>query len=94
MGRSDFFRPGSWNNVCQQCGLVFKAEDISLEWDGLRVCPKCLDYRHPQELVRPVVDPTPPRWTSPQVDNFLTNLGGGDAYRVLDSYQIDSTTLG
>lgn len=93
MGRADFFKPGSWNAVCQQCGLKFKADDILLEWDGLRVCERCLDYRHPQELVRPIVDPKPPLWSSPQIDNFLV-VGGGDAYRVLNSYPTNSMTLG
>lgn len=63
MGGEDYFAPGQWNAICDQCGQKFKSGAILREWDNLRVCSDCLDPRHPQELIRPVVDPVPPPWT-------------------------------
>lgn len=52
MGRADYFKDGDWNSVCQQCGKKFKFSKLKKQWDGILACPKCYDYRHPQEFVR------------------------------------------
>lgn len=54
MGKADYFLPGVWNFVCDQCGEKFKSPKARFEWDGLIVCERCLDPRHPQEFVRGV----------------------------------------
>lgn len=75
MGRADFFKPHSWNVICDRCGAKRKAEDVALEWDGLRVCrDRCLEFRNPQDFVRPVPDKQTPPWTRPEGgDTFVTN---------------------
>lgn len=65
-GSHDYYEEGSWNVVCDRCGLKFKAEELQKEWDGLMVCNKCWEPRHPQEVVRPIVDPKNPPWTRPK----------------------------
>jgi hypothetical protein len=67
-----YYRRGSWNAWCQKCGLKFKAEDVHEQWDGLKVCYKCHDDRHPQDLIRGVADQQAVAWASPeQPDIFV-----------------------
>ncbi len=42
---------GHWVE-CQSCGFEFRAYDIQKRWDGLYVCKKDFEYRHPQELIK------------------------------------------
>lgn len=92
MGRTDYFAPGQWNFECDQCGFTWKSDDGRLEWDNLRTCPRCLDPRHPQELVRPIVDPKPIPWSRPQSDVFIRV--GGTTSRVVDGALLDRLTMG
>lgn len=46
--------------VCQLCGRDFRAQDIRYTWDGLKVCKKDWESRHPQELIKPIVDQPQP----------------------------------
>jgi ribosome-binding protein aMBF1 (putative translation factor) len=52
MGKADYYLSGSYNFICDQCGKKFKAKDMKKQWDGLEVCPRCFDYRNPQDFVR------------------------------------------
>lgn len=56
MGKADFLKLGDYNGICQQCGKKFKASNLKRQWDGVIACPKCWDYRHPQEFVRAKAD--------------------------------------
>jgi hypothetical protein len=65
-GPNDYLKLGSWNCICQRCGVKRKAEDISKEWTGLLVCTdRCLDFRHPQDFVRVKPDDQQVPYTSP-----------------------------
>jgi hypothetical protein len=61
---------GEWRAVCDSCGFEFLASELKLRWDGMRVCDKDWETRHPQEFVRarPERDPLP--WTRPAPDSF------------------------
>ena len=64
-GKADHLELGSWNLICQRCGVKRKNYDIEKEWTGLFVCrDKCLDFRHPQDFVRPTIDDTSVPFTS------------------------------
>ena len=52
MGNADFFAPGDFNRICDQCGRKCKASNTKKQWDGLIVCLDCYDPRHPQDFVR------------------------------------------
>ncbi len=53
MGRSDYFKKGDFNRICDRCGLKMKASETRREWTGLIVCTDgCWEARHPQEKVR------------------------------------------
>jgi hypothetical protein len=92
MGRADFFAAGSYNAVCDQCGGVFKAYDILLQWDNARVCQSCYDPRHPQDFVRPIPDPKPPSWT--RADTGMPTAATPGPSQVVDGAPIDSTKMG
>ena len=50
--------PGSFNAICDVCGLKFKGSELSRRWDGMMVCKWDYEPRHPQEFVRAVQDVT------------------------------------
>lgn len=53
MGRSDYYKPGDYNRICDRCGLKKKASETQEEWNGLIVCSDgCFEERHPQDFVR------------------------------------------
>lgn len=53
MGRADYYKPGDFNRICDQCGLKRKASETRENWRGLIVCSDtCYEPRHPQDFVR------------------------------------------
>ena len=56
MGRSDFYKPGDWNVICDRCGMKRKASECRTTWDNLFVCRECWMPRPPQDFVRGVPD--------------------------------------
>ena len=69
-----YYKRGSYNAWCQRHGGKVKAEDLRLEWDGLRVCKACFELRHPQDMVRGVVDLMGVPWSAPEgQDEFILN---------------------
>lgn len=68
-----YFRPGTWNCVCQVCGVQFKSDQMLKRWDGLLVCKRDFEVRHIADFIRP----TPERAGVPfiadePVDVFVT----------------------
>lgn len=71
------YRKASWNGLCQACQFKFKAEELTLRWDGLRVCKGCFEVRHPQDFIKIKADKMTPPWTSPRpADVFIEDLLG------------------
>jgi hypothetical protein len=69
-----YLKKGEYNAWCMRCGGKFKASQLSKEWDELWVCQRCFEDRHPQDMVRGVVDLQATPWASPEIpDNFLLN---------------------
>lgn len=74
--RTTWWESGDWNAICDVCGFKFKASQLRLRWDGLRVCDTDWESRHPQELIRPIPDQPALPWTRPEGnDNFVTLSG-------------------
>lgn len=67
MGAADYWLPGAWNFICDQCGEKFKSTKAQFEWDGLTVCRQCLDPRHPQDFIRPFAE-RPVPWVRASMD--------------------------
>lgn len=66
MGRADYYKPGSWNAICYECGFKRKGDELLRYWQGYFLCERCWNPRQPQDFARTLPDnPTPP-WTQPQ----------------------------
>jgi hypothetical protein len=44
--------PGNWKVTCHVCGFWYPSSEIRKRWDGLLVCPKDYETRHPQTLIK------------------------------------------
>jgi len=54
--RNPGFRPGGHWVECQRTGRTVRVQDIRKEWTGLLVAKEEWEPRHPQELIRGIVD--------------------------------------
>lgn len=60
--------PGTWKVVCDVCQIQYPSSAIKRRWDGLMVCEKDWETRHPQTLynykshtsVPDIIRPEPP----------------------------------
>lgn len=50
------FYSGDWNLICDSCGKKIKASEAKHRWDGLIVCSKDYETRHPQDFVKAKTD--------------------------------------
>lgn len=48
----NYWKPGDWNAYCDTCGFKFKASMLRKRWDGMYVCSKDWETRHPQDFLR------------------------------------------
>ena len=67
----DWYKPGTWNALCDVCGFKRKSDQLIERWDGMMVCRPsvkqgCFETRHPQELTRPIPDQKALPWTNPE----------------------------
>lgn len=62
-----WWKNGDWNALCDVCGFKYKSSELKLRWDGLMVCNKDWELRHPQDLIRPLPPEKAPNWTRPDV---------------------------
>lgn len=56
---------GKWNAICDVCGCKFKSSDLMQRWDGLMVCSKDFEARHPQDFLRVRTDTPAIPWSRP-----------------------------
>lgn len=47
-----YYRPGENRSCCPVCGKEYRASEYRKRWDGLWVCWKDYEERHPQDFVR------------------------------------------
>jgi hypothetical protein len=93
--------PGTWKTVCDVCGFWFPSEDLKDRWDGLKVCAKDWEIKHPQLTIRVPPEHVAPPWTRPDPpDSFVPGssctLWGRSAYADLataDCAQADYSLL-
>lgn len=65
--------PGDWNAVCDVCGFEYKASELKDRWDGLKVCDKDWETRHPMDFIKAPRGEKPLPWTRPEpTDQFVT----------------------
>lgn len=61
---------GSYNAICDVCGLKYKASDLKKRWDGAMVCEWDWETRHPQEFIRVKPDSSALPWTRSENDGI------------------------
>ena len=69
---NSYYAPGEWNAVCDRCGFEYKSSELKRTWDGLMVCSKDWEPRHPQDFVRGVKDPQSVPWTRDEGPDVFT----------------------
>lgn len=42
--------------ICERCGFKVPFQQLTTEWNGLRVCPECWEPKHPQLTPRTAAD--------------------------------------
>lgn len=67
------YKPGDWKANCDVCGFTFKASELKDRWDGLKVCDKDWEQRHPMDFIKGPEGEKPLPWTRPEpTDRFTT----------------------
>ena len=65
--------PGNWKVVCDVCGFQFPSGDTLERWDGLRVCNKDYETRHPMDFLRVSAETAIPSYVRPEpTDQFVS----------------------
>lgn len=72
MPNHNYYAPGLFNFVCDECGLVFKSSEGILRWDGAWVDARCFETRQPQDFVRAVPDNQSTPWARPRAFVFMS----------------------
>ena len=79
----NWYQRGSANAICDVCGEKFKLSQLQKRWDGLWVCSKDFEERHPQDFLRarkeslylPITKPRPADEFTGPVCTVFTKLG-------------------
>ena len=65
-------RVGTWRVVCDVCGFRFLNTEVRKRWDGLIVCDRDFETKHPQLMLRvPKENITPPFIRPEPADVFI-----------------------
>jgi hypothetical protein len=70
---NSYYAPGENNVICDRCGMRFKSSQVKRTWDGLYVCEKDWETRHPQDFVRSVKDDQTVKINKPRVEPVFTD---------------------
>lgn len=66
--------PGTWRAICDVCGFEFPSNEIKDRWDGLKVCPKDWEIKHPQLSIRVRAETIAPPWVRSQPEDVFTSV--------------------
>lgn len=67
------WEPGRWSAICDVCGFRFHSNELRDRWDGLKVCEKDWEPRHPQDFLRAKKETISPPWVRPEVADTFNN---------------------
>lgn len=71
---NNYYKPGTWNALCDVCGFKHKSDELKKRWDGLMVCKHDWEPRHPQDLLRVPREQISVPWTRPQPEDVFTDV--------------------
>lgn len=82
---NNYYKKGSWNVVCDVCGVQYKSDEVRKRWDGLIVCERDWEPDHPQKFLRVKSDghPVPFIRQEPEIDhtqNYVCYLYARSSY--------------
>lgn len=88
--------PGNWKVSCHVCGFWYPSGDIKKRWDGLLVCPKDYETRHPQTLIKIKAETAVPTFVSKDVfpDEFIHVCDIQDVSPYADMAEADCARVG
>ena len=69
-----YFLSGQWNSICDRCGFKFKSAELRKDWQGLMVCEKDYETRHPQDFIKVRPEKAIPDWTRPRTQDVFTHV--------------------
>jgi hypothetical protein len=76
MGRADFYKNGDYNAICDECGKKYKFSQLKKRWDGLYVCEREWEPRHPQDYLKGIRDNMSVPISRPEAGNsFIDQIG-------------------
>lgn len=61
-----YYKPGTWNVICDVCGFQFKSDELRKRWDGLYVCTDDYESRHILEFFRGCTETSRVTYTRPE----------------------------
>lgn len=65
------YRAGEFYRDCEVCGFTYLASQTLRRWDGLFVCVKDWELRHPQDFVRGKADKQRVPNPRPEPDDYF-----------------------
>lgn len=77
-GAKDYRSDCRQNAICDVCGFKFKASELRLRWDNLRVCSDDMEQRHPQDLIKAKADRQATPWSRPQPELQFREMAPSD----------------
>ena len=73
-GKADYLELGSYNVVCFECGMKFKASVMRRNWQGYWVCPPHWEPRNVQDFVKGIPDFQTPPWVQPRPADVFVDV--------------------
>ena len=64
-----WYKKGSWNCLCDICGVQYKADQLRKNWKGLYVCPSDYETRQPLEFIRARSEDTSVPFSRPESED-------------------------
>jgi len=65
------YEAGKYNCICDRCGFQFKSSELKKDWQGLMVCAKDYESRHPQDLIKVQAETAFPEWARPEPEDVF-----------------------
>ena len=63
--------PGDFWRICDRCGRKFRQSQTRKTWDGLWVCERDFEERHPQDFVKSKTDKQSVREPRPEPEDYF-----------------------
>ncbi len=75
--------PGNWKFSCHVCGMWYPSGEIKKRWDGLYVCHKDWEVKHPQLFIKVRAETAVPSYISKDGEPeyiFYCSIEGSSGY--------------